>query len=243
MKVEKRKIDTESIKKFWVGLLEGSGSIQVNHWKKKNLQFRLEIKLKNCNENFLMFKDIQKAIGGYIRFETSKKKERDQVVWIVDQKTEIERIIKIFDQYALLTKQKQDQLNFLKENLQRQDVNWYLKERDNKYKVRVAHPDYKIKDITYFNEWLSGFVEAEGCFCIRTSTYHSFSISQKYEKVLLSQIKEFFNITTQIKESKKNIFLLEVYKKVILQKLIHHFIEYPLLGEKNKSFERFKNFF
>ncbi|KAN0053124.1 hypothetical protein ACTA71_008743, partial [Dictyostelium dimigraforme] len=71
----------KSIKKFWVGLLEGSGSIQVNHWKKKNLQFRLEIKLKNCNENFLMFKDIQKAIGGYIRFETSKKKERDQVVW------------------------------------------------------------------------------------------------------------------------------------------------------------------
>lgn len=35
------------IKKYFVGLFEGDGSIQVNHWRKKNLQYRLVIKLKN----------------------------------------------------------------------------------------------------------------------------------------------------------------------------------------------------
>ena len=27
--------DSDYIKKFWVGLMDGDGSIQVNHWKKK----------------------------------------------------------------------------------------------------------------------------------------------------------------------------------------------------------------
>ena len=27
----------EYIKMFWVGLMDGDGSIQVNHWRKKNL--------------------------------------------------------------------------------------------------------------------------------------------------------------------------------------------------------------
>jgi hypothetical protein len=35
------------IKKFWVGLMDGDGSIQVNHWRSRYLQYRLVIKLKN----------------------------------------------------------------------------------------------------------------------------------------------------------------------------------------------------
>lgn len=27
------------LKKFWVGLMDGDGSIQVNHWRKQNLQY------------------------------------------------------------------------------------------------------------------------------------------------------------------------------------------------------------
>ena len=37
----------EYIKIFWVGLIDGDGSIQVNHWRKKYLQFRLVIKSKD----------------------------------------------------------------------------------------------------------------------------------------------------------------------------------------------------
>ncbi len=35
--------DKDYISKFWVGLMDGDGSIQVNHWRKKSLQYRLVI--------------------------------------------------------------------------------------------------------------------------------------------------------------------------------------------------------
>jgi cytochrome c oxidase subunit 1 len=42
---------SEHIKQFFVGLMDGNGSIQVNHWRKEYLQFRMVIKLKNLIEN------------------------------------------------------------------------------------------------------------------------------------------------------------------------------------------------
>jgi len=33
--------DDEYIKMFWVGLMDGDGSIQVNHWRNQSLQYRL----------------------------------------------------------------------------------------------------------------------------------------------------------------------------------------------------------
>jgi len=35
--------EDEYIKMFWVGLMDGDGSIQVNHWRKLSLQYRLVI--------------------------------------------------------------------------------------------------------------------------------------------------------------------------------------------------------
>lgn len=64
---DKIKKDPEYIKKFWVGLMDGDGSIQVNHWRKKCLQYRLVIKLKYCSENLFMLNLICKNIGGKVR--------------------------------------------------------------------------------------------------------------------------------------------------------------------------------
>ena len=41
----------EYIKMFWVGLMDGDGSIQVNHWRRQSLQYRLVIKLSNLKSN------------------------------------------------------------------------------------------------------------------------------------------------------------------------------------------------
>lgn len=48
---------------FFVGLLEGDGSIQVNHWKKKNLQYRILIKQKNEPLNYEMLSKVKKIYG------------------------------------------------------------------------------------------------------------------------------------------------------------------------------------
>ena len=84
-------MDNEYIKKFWVGLMDGDGSIQVNHWRKSSLQYRLVIKLSNLPSNYNMLIKISKVIGGTVRL-TGKDKE---VIWVVDSKEKILDLIKI----------------------------------------------------------------------------------------------------------------------------------------------------
>jgi hypothetical protein len=92
----------------------------------------------------------------------------------------------------------------------------------------------------YFNEWLSGFFEAESCFTIRQNNNHSFSISQKNEYLLLNFIKNYFQITTKIYH-KNGVYILETYKKSTLLNVIAHCEKYSLIGEKLISFNKFKN--
>ncbi|KAN0036248.1 hypothetical protein ACTA71_009076 [Dictyostelium dimigraforme] len=68
-----------------------------------------------------MLKRIQREIGGYVKRETRKREEQQNILWIVDGQNEIENIMGIFHDYPPITMQKKYQLEFLKENLKRQD--------------------------------------------------------------------------------------------------------------------------
>jgi hypothetical protein len=127
------------------------------------------------------------------------------------------------------------------ECFEKNNVEWYLKTRDNKYKADI---DIIKIDYNYFNEWLSGFIEAKGCFSIRNiSKNHSFSIKQNNDKYILDMIKTHFDIKNNVRKIKNNFWLIEIYRKSVLIKIITHCIEYPLLGEKLLSFTKFKDLF
>ena len=53
--------------------MDGDGSIQVNHWRKKNLQYRLVIKLSNLDSNIKMLRIIASHFKGYVRISKDKK--------------------------------------------------------------------------------------------------------------------------------------------------------------------------
>lgn len=230
MKVDER----EYIKKYWVGLMDGVGSIEVNHYRMKNLQYRLVLNVNNSSENMAMLLKIQQVIGGYL----IKRKEKALIAWTINNKMQIEDVIKIFEDYNLVTVRKRNQLQFLKENLKRNDVNWYLSERKNKYKKSLIVSN--IEEISYFNEWFSGFVEATGSFCIRAQKDKYFRIAHRYDMPLLLNLIIKFNITTKLKEQKNEQYAIEIYKKTLLEVLITHFEKYPLLGDKKNSLETFK---
>ena len=230
---DKFKKDSDYIKKFWVGLMDGDGSIQVNHWRKKNLQFRLVIKLKYNIQNISMLNLIKKELKGRV-----VNYKEDSVLWVVDDKKLIVNIIKIFDTFPPLTKRLRAQLVFMKDCLLHKDVDMYLRKRNNKYLVNNALSF--IKDDSYFKEWLSGFIEAEGCFSIRKNNYHSFSIAQKDEEELINSIKIYFDIQSKVRNSKGNIWSVETHRKSTLLNIISHCNEFPLLGEKLLSFDKFK---
>lgn len=259
----------EYIKMFWVGLMDGDGSIQVNHWRKKNLQYRLIIKLSNLNSNYNMLILIAKVIGGTVRI--SKKK--DNVIWVVDSKESIKEIIKIFDKYPLFTTRKICQINFMKKCMKLNSMpaeggypreaglDWYLLNRNNKYNDQLylikifnlkLKNKYLINNLTeshvmshivghseYFKCWLSGFIEAEGCFSIRLNKTNSFSIGQNDDYYLIEGIKQYFNATNTVRNTYKNFYIIEIYKKSVLNNIITHCNNYPLLGEKKESLIKF----
>jgi hypothetical protein len=248
--IKKETTDPEYIKKFWVGLMDGDGSIQVNHWRGQSLQYRLVIKLKHTIENMSMLLLINKHIGGLGKNKGKVRivNKNEFVIWVVDSKKSILEIIKIFKLYPPITSRLQAQLKYLIECIQRNDVKWYLETRNSKYlpinsntspfdnliAVKMTH--------RYFNEWLSGFIEAEGCFSIRqNNNVYSFSIGQNDDKYLIEAIKSYFRIQNQIRNPKKTFFFIETYRRSTLQNIISHCNKYPLLGQKLVSFNKFKN--
>jgi hypothetical protein len=248
---------------YWVGLMDGDGSVQVNIWRKKGLQYRLVIKLRNdCEKrNISLLEKIQKTIGGGVKVEKSQK----NVIWVENHKKKICEIISHFEKYPPLTSRLFFQLQFLKECMKKQDINWYLQNRNKKYKISPKPCTLLLKNengYKRYKRWISGFIEAKGSFTCRSgsSKSQSFSISQKGEAVLLQQISQFFGAKTKARlyvnskqkklfkdklfvEEEQGFYILEIYNKDVLQNLISHCTLYPFYGEKNKSFLLFsKNF-
>lgn len=243
----------ESIKKFWVGLMDGNGSIQVNHWRKQNLQYRVVIKIKNTLRNFLMLDFIKYHLGGSVRIY-----EKDNsVVWVVNDKKKILEILKIYEEYPPLTFRMYAQLLFFKECMEHNNVMKYLDSRNSKYTIIgckthqayssniVTKPNINYLAMSYYPFWLSGFIEAEGCFSVRTNNNNSFSIAQNNEFLLIDSIKTFFQAENKIREvptPKGVCYVLEIYKRTILLNIIKHCdTQAPLLGEKALDMDRLRN--
>lgn len=232
-----KNLNAEYIKMFWVGLMDGNGSIQVNHWRKQSLQYRFVIKLFNIKSNYSMLITIAKVIGGYVKIVDNNK----FVIWVMNNKEDIKKLIIIFNLYPLLTSKKICQLEFLKTCLLNNSVDNYLLARQNKYlnqpNIVNSNP---IKILPkHFNAWVCGFIEAKGCFLIRKNNNHSFSIGQNDDIYLLNGIKKFFCIGNMVRNLYKNFYSVEVYKKETLNNIINHLNFYPLLGEKAESLFRF----
>lgn len=226
--------------------MDGDGCIQVNHWRKQYLQYRLVIKLSNLSHNYVMLIKIAKVIGGIVRFVNNN----NDVLWVIDSKETIINTISIFEKYPPLTSRLTCQLEFLKFCLKNNSVNLYLNNRNNKYNNKFKRiKSFELKSKAnifppkYFPSWLSGFIEAEGCFCIRTKQNNSFSIGQYDDLYILYAIKDFFKINNKIRNPKKNFFLLEVYNRETLYNIKNHFYTYPLLGNKTPSLFKFINLF
>ena len=236
--INSRLNDSEYIKMFWVGLMDGDGSIQVNHWRMKSLQYRLVIKLSNLLPNYDMLLKIANNIGGVVRIVNNKK----EVIWVVNKKQTILEIINIFIIYPPLTSRLTCQLEFLKSCLLNNSVKIYLDKRNLKYDNQLqVIEQFKIKNIvySYFPSWLSGFIEAEGCFSVRVNKNHSFSIGQNDDNYLLQTIKVFFNLSVMVRNPYKSFFSLETYNKQTLNTIISHCTNYPLLGYKSQSLDKF----
>jgi hypothetical protein len=101
-------------------------------------------------------------------------------------------------------------------------------------------------------EYISGYVDGEGCFNISFSkreklkigweTKPSFSVSQNEERSeILYKMKNFFKVGFLRRDFSDKTLKYEIRSLDDLNtKIIPHFESYPLLSSKNKDFKLFK---
>nr|YP_008802537.1 putative LAGLIDADG homing endonuclease [Monomastix sp. OKE-1]AGZ90190.1 putative LAGLIDADG homing endonuclease [Monomastix sp. OKE-1] len=92
----------DQLESFFLGLLEGDGSIQVNHWRKASLQYRIIIKLNNTEENYRMLTFIHRKLNiGNVKITA----HGTRVSLVEDHRDRIPKIMGIIEKHGLrLTK-------------------------------------------------------------------------------------------------------------------------------------------
>jgi hypothetical protein len=238
------------IEPFFVGLLEGDGSVYLGRTKGGNKSYGgFQIKLKYYPENHAMLELLRHNIGGTIHYE-KKTKGNDRIVWAVTAQKDVKKILNIFEKYPLLTSRKICQLEYLKQCMANRSWDFHLKTRDFKYNrqqglIENYNQNFKIPD--YFSPWLSGFVEAEGCF--RQIHGLSVYISQNDDWYILNAVKKYFDSHHKIGLHKDKRYPLSLHYRLSLsgkptiQRIIAHFEKNPLLGYKKVSYDLFCNQF
>ena len=244
---------TDYIEQFFVGLLEGDGTITVDFINNRSKRVRIFIALKNLEDNRFMLDFIVKYIGGRVAIE----RRNEYVTWYATNKTDLAKVFAILARYPLLSTRKQCQLSFAKNFINStKDISKeeFIRLRNEKYKNQEAMLDSYDKNFvltSYFPGWLSGFIESEGHFKLVKAANNSikssqFIIGQNNEKHLLKAILTYFN-----QEDKKISFTLNkegvTYYKIHLSGkdfrnlLASHFNSYPLLGDKNTKYIEWVN--
>ena len=84
------------IEPFFVGLLEGDGTISTDlNTSKKHIRVRIVISLKNEKNNQIMLNKIQEIIGGRVVIERQDK----YVTWIASSQSDVNKVLLILARY------------------------------------------------------------------------------------------------------------------------------------------------
>ena len=211
-------LSREQLDPFVVGLIDGDGSLQVNHWQYKILQFRLVVKLSDKPMNYEMLCAISSIYGGNVR----RVLKGGYVIWTVnDKKTFTRTILPLFKKYPPLTSRMHLQLHFFLLFFNDPNLDLYFKHRNWKYidrekisplfgAARSAKSSAQSAPTAgvprayapYFSDWLGGFIESEGSFVNRSSGTSSFSIAQNHDYYLIEAIRDFYGVSHLIISNK-----------------------------------------
>lgn len=154
---------------------------------------------------FLLSKN---TMVGSLRFITDKNQQQF-VQWTVNDKEHIKNVLlPLLLKYPSLTSRIHFQLQFLIQCINNNTVQNYIHTKNSKYNLQ--NNSFSLITNTsnlppYFSNWLAGFIEAEGSFCIRNNKNYSFSIGQNHDQYLIEAIKSFYSSKVKV-QSKKITF-------------------------------------
>jgi len=137
--------------------MDGGGSIQVNHWRSKNLQYRFVIKLKYTLANKAMLLGLSAQTGGSVHEVESP--QRKDVLWVENSRRGVDNGVAILTRYPPLTSRLVLQLQFLRKMRAAElagdpyRIQCYFAERAMKYVNReplLCRPVSALLDLPYY---------------------------------------------------------------------------------------------
>ena len=241
-------ISSHSIGPYLAGLFEGDGHIVLS--KVINSKGKISypyIAITFVNKDLPLINKLVEMFGGRLRF----KNKENAIVWTVNTHKELINLISIINGYLRTPK-------IIKFN----DLIVWLNDR---YHYNI--PIYSVDTSSLNNNgWLAGFIDADGEFKVRYTEKRiddktnkvltkgrievRFALEQRkmlglnnnesYKPIMLN-IQSFFDITTDLRESKHNegktYWIVEVTSLNRLNLLTEYLNNYPLLTSKRNDFE------
>ena len=235
--------NNQQIYQFFIGLLEGDGTITVDQFRNKS-RIRIVISLANKPLNIEMLTLFHNSLGGSLLLSNK------YISLTFQSKKDILFIFSLLNKYPFLTSRKICQYNFalkcLKDEISSDQL---IKVRN----LRYLDQDKILQELIfkfsnslpiYFPSWLSGFIEAQGHFKLSLSKTgalrsYQFCIGQNYDFFILEMIKVYFYSTHKITKDNNKIkdhFRVAIGGPISRNTIYNHFEFYPLLGHKKTSY-------
>jgi hypothetical protein len=234
------KINSEYLEPFFVGLFEGDGTMGLLKTKKGSVMARFLINLKYTSENLKMLELIKNHFGGSVSVFTTKQQSRTKVVWAATSKKSTTQILAVFKKYPPLTSRQNCRLKYLIKCYKLNYWAYYVDNRNSQYNtqgetITKLKKQLEKKLPSYFDPWLSGFIEAEGCF--REKDHPQFIIGQNDDVYLIEAIRRLFKSNHKVRKILNYPDSTVYYYKIeigglALKRIIKHVEQNPLLGDK-----------
>ena len=222
----KKKIDYNFLCWF-VGFTEGDGSFTSSFSKNT----------KNYRNFFLIVQKDPKVlyyIKNNLGFGLVSQRKDGYFTYYVGDQQNIERLIRIFNGNLVLQKVHS---RFSK----------LFRSRRSKHfeKVKLIPFNTKFRESFFEDAWLTGFIDAEGCFSItwkkdKSKEYGSFqarvTITQKNAFAFIVNLRKFFGLDFKKTNTKTQQFSIQ--KKTTLLEIVKYLKAFPLKSNKIISFKR-----
>lgn len=221
---------------FFIGLVDGDGSIQVNKTTKGYVQIKMDIKLS--------LNDISTLEYIHSIFELGKiyisRDIRNPTCRLVFNKTELQEILfPLFVHHNIffLTLNRRTQFNTAMHVLE-QEIKFYeLIPSEEKIPLKFILPEDSLNYtyLSFFKNWIVGFTVAEGSFVSKTSLECCFQLKQNIHIDLFKALKLVFNTNRSIYTEKGLYNQFSVSSNNDIQTVINFFSFsglHPLVGHK-----------
>ena len=222
---------------FLVGLIDGDGYISITKTTKGFITIRLVICLSLEDISSLEYIFSVLKIGKIQIYRDIK----NPICKLTINKTDLQEIIfplLIHHNIFFLTESRRAQFDLamfiLKNEIKHYNQISQIKEIPTIFELPKTALEYL--SLAFFKNWLVGFTNAEGSFCIKKNNDGCFQLKQRIHLQLFEAFKLLFNTNRNIGIEKNRFIQFSVTSKKDIQKVIDFFSFsglYPLIGYKN----------